>query len=113
MKKCVVERVLWAGPRGGAVFAAEVEGEPVRIRAPAALMPRAPVPGEVWEIGGTLRRHPRHGPQVEAEIANLALPSGRLLKSFLEGPHCPGVGAKTAQALWAAFGEDLYADLAP
>ena len=111
MKRCVVERVLWAGPRGGAIFAAEAEGASVRIRAPSALMPRAPVPGEVWEIGGTLRRHPRHGPQVEAQVARLALPSGRLLKRFLQGPHCPGVGTKTAEALWTTLGEDLYAVL--
>jgi hypothetical protein len=60
-----VDEVLSAGKGGGAIFRAILgDGSKMRIVASREHMPRPPVPGEIWRIGGVLRRHRIHGPQV-------------------------------------------------
>ena len=79
------------------------------VVASPTVMPREPVPGEVWEISGVIRSHPKHGPQVDAATATLLRPSGRLIISAIaRNPLFPGIGPKKTQQLWDRFGEDIY-----
>ena len=104
-----VDEVLSAGRGGGAIFRAILDdGRKVRIVADRNLMPRPPVPGEVWRIGGVIRRDQIHGSQVHAREAALDRPSGRLLVGALaRNPAFPNIGPIRAQQLWDALGEDL------
>ncbi|MCO8146894.1 ATP-dependent RecD-like DNA helicase [Rhodovulum tesquicola] len=83
-----------------------------RVVADASVMPRGPLVGEIWDIGGRIRKHPRFGPQVHASSAVLTKPSGRLVVSFLKGNSCPGIGAAKAALLWGVLGDEIYDALA-
>lgn len=107
-RTCEITKVLWAGRDGGAVMTVLNEDAPFRVVASANVMPRAPLPGEIWTIDGTIRTHPCFGRQVVASRALLARPSGRMILGFLKGPACPGIGVAKARALWEALGEDIY-----
>jgi exodeoxyribonuclease V alpha subunit len=104
-----IDDVISAGRSGGAIFRAITEdGKKLRILADRTLMPRAPLPGEVWHIGGTIRRHPVHGKQVYADTATLQRPSGRLIVDALARSRAfPGIGPNRARLLWETFGEEL------
>lgn len=110
MRDVVVERILWAGTQGGAIFSAtDAGGARHRLVAAPAVMPRPPVAGEAWQIEGVLRRHPEHGPQVEVQRASLQRPGGRLVIQLLaRSPEFPGIGEAFAGRLWERFGEALY-----
>lgn len=105
----IIDEVLSAGKGGGAIFRAILDdGRKVRIVADRELMPRPPVPGEIWRIGGIIRSHRIHGPQVHAKEAALERPSGRLIVGALaRNPNFPNIGPVRAQQLWDALGEDL------
>ena len=93
----------------GVIFnATTTGGSQWRLVANKDAMPRPPVPGEVWLIGGKIRNDPRFGRQVVVDNAELTKASGRLIVGLLQGPNFPNVGEKTARALWDRFGEDLY-----
>lgn len=107
-KTCEVTAVHWAGSTGGAVFTVQADEASHRVFAPASVMPRPPVRGEIWTIDGTIKNHPRYGLQVEATRALLSRPSGRMVLSFLKGPACPGIGSAKAAELWKELGESIY-----
>lgn len=107
----IVETILSEGQYGGAIFSASTVagGKKHRFIASAEVMPRAPLLGEVWEIGGTIKKHPQHGPQVEAQTALLMRPSGRLIvQTLARSKKFPGIGEAKARALWDRFGDELY-----
>ncbi len=109
MTQVVVENVLWSGR--GAIFngIANGTGAKHRIVASRLVMPREPVPGEVWNVSGVIRKHPKYGPQVEASSATLLRPSGRLIVGTIaKSPAFRGIGEVRANRLWDAFGEKIY-----
>jgi len=106
----LVDRVLWSGGHGGAIFRGVAEdGASYRFIARAAAMPRSPLQGEVWSISGTRRKHVEYGYQVEVSGCLLLRPSGRLIINVLAGSRTfPGIGPVTARKLWMAYGENIY-----
>jgi exodeoxyribonuclease V alpha subunit len=110
MQTVIIESLLWQGHHGGAIFnATSSAGQRLRIVADREVICRAPVVGEVWDIGGVLRRHKIHGDQVEARTAVLRKPSGRLIIQAIAGSKkFPGIGEVRARALWERFGEEIY-----
>lgn len=110
MRLVTVSKVLSVGLQGGAIFNGTAEdGTNHRFIAPWNVMPRAPIPGESWNIEGVQQRHPEYGVQVEARKASLQRPSGRLVVAMItRSPNFPGIGETKAKALWERFGESLY-----
>lgn len=110
MRLVTVNRVLSSGLQGGAIFTGTDEGGANhRFIAPWDVMPRAPIPGETWNITGVQRRHPEYGLQVEAQSASLQRPSGRLVITMItKSSNFPGIGEAKARHLWERFGEELY-----
>lgn len=107
----VIETIISERPQGGAIFSASTlsGGKKHRFIANAEVMPRAPVVGEVWDIGGTVKTHPEYGPQVEAATAAPRRPTGRLIVNTLaKSKTFKGIGDARAEKLWSEFGEDLY-----
>lgn len=107
----IVETILSEGLHGGAIFSASTleGGKKHRFVASSEVMPRAPLLGEVWEIGGTIKNHHQYGPQVEAKTALLKRPSGRLIvQTLARSKKFPGIGEAKSKKLWDTFGEDLY-----
>lgn len=109
-QQVVIEEVISVGARGGAIFSASThEGRRLRFVADGTVMTRAPVAGEVWEIGGTFRTHPRYGQQVHVAAALLKRPSGRVIVSVLaKNPAFPGIGLARARKLYDELGDDFY-----
>ncbi|WP_287849716.1 AAA family ATPase [Acidiphilium sp.] len=104
-----VEEVLSAGAIGAIFRGITSEGRTVRIVANRELMPRPPLPGEVWRIGGVIHHHPTYGAQVHAREVSLERPSGRLIVDVMaRSASFPGIGRTRAKALWDALGENLY-----
>lgn len=106
-----IDNVLSTSFRGFIFNATTAGGSRWRLIADKIAMPRTPVPGEVWLIGGKVRNDPRFGRQVIVDSAELTRASGRLIVKLLQGPNFPNVGEKTAQTLWERFGEELYSIL--
>lgn len=110
MMTVVVNDILWSGSTGGTIFhATGVDGRKNRIIASRDVMPRPPVPGEVWAIDGKKYDHPDYGLQYRATEACLNRPSGRLIIQVMSNsPNFPGIGERRARLLWDSFGEQLY-----
>jgi hypothetical protein len=113
VKLVIVTKVLSVGPQGGAIFNGTTEdGASHRFIANWEVMPRAPIPGESWNIEGVQQRHPDYGVQVEAHSACLQRPSGRLIIAMIaKSANFPGIGETKARQLWDRFGEELYRHL--
>ncbi|MGE0768927.1 MAG: AAA family ATPase [Hyphomicrobiaceae bacterium] len=109
-QQVVIDEVISVGARGGAIFSASTrEGQRHRFVADGMVMCRPPVAGEVWEIGGTFRQHPRFGQQVHVAAAQLKRPSGRVIVSVLaKNPAFPGIGLARARKLYDELGDTLY-----
>lgn len=105
----VVEDLVHDG--GIVVFRARGQrGTAARFVAPRSVVGRAPTPGETWRVEGKTESHPTHGRQVTLASAALVHPSGRLLVSAIaRSATFPGIGTVTAQRLWDAHGEELFA----
>lgn len=110
MRLVTVDKVLRSGSYGGAIFNGITEdATKYRLVASSSTMPRPPVAGETWLIEGVMRKHPKHGPYVQANHATLKRPSGRLLvNAIAKSKSFPGIGQTWAQRLWDEFGENLY-----
>ncbi|WP_417431394.1 AAA family ATPase [Kiloniella sp.] len=106
----IIESVLFASDFGGSIFSGSTEdGSRHRFVSSNTAMPRAPTPGELWEITGTIKNHPQYGPQVKTKTAILVRPSGRLIINLLtKSSLFPGIGKARSEALWDRFGEELY-----
>lgn len=112
MLKVVVLGVLSSNSLGVIFSGRDPEGNAHRFVAGADVLPRAPVVGETWSIAGRFETHSLYGRQARVHAGRLERPSGRMLVDLLQGPRFRNVGQQTAQALWDAFGEDLYGILA-
>jgi exodeoxyribonuclease V alpha subunit len=90
----------------------------VRARVPRRVLPRRPVPGEVWRICGATATYPVRDPQtgliehlehVDAAWAAPTAPRGAAICRWIaRNPAIPGVGERYAARLWDAFGDRLY-----
>lgn len=109
-KIVIVENVLWSSNYGGSIFSGTIQdGSRHRFVSSNTAMPRTPIPGEIWEITGTIKNHPKHGEQVTTQKALLMRPSGRLITNLLiKSTFFPGIGKAKAEKLWDRFGEELY-----
>ncbi|SNR39725.1 AAA family ATPase [Puniceibacterium sediminis] len=106
----VIENILWEGVHGGAVFnAATLSRQRHRFLAGRSVMPRPPVPGEIWKISGKIKDHPDYGSQIVIDKAVLQKPSGNLIISAISKSKLfPGIGPARAGSLWNEFGETIY-----
>jgi exodeoxyribonuclease V alpha subunit len=109
-QQVIIDEVLSVGPHGGAIFSASTDaGQRLRFVAVRVVMARPPVAGEVWEIGGTVRMHPKYGRQVYVAAARLKRPSGRVIVSVLaKSPAFAGIGMARARKLYEELGGELY-----
>ena len=98
---------------GSAIFSGHcAEGTRIRVVAGPRCLPRQPAIGEVWEITGNFREHPRYGCQLYAKRGSYSMPKGRLIVSYLVShPDFAGIGENKANALYDTFGDGLVAIL--
>lgn len=99
--------------KAGSIFLIEPSntafGNSVKIKIDDSIAASYPTVGEVWRISGSYDINDNYGDQVLANEAYPTLPSGKILVDFLSNNvKFVGVGRKTAQALWATLGDDLY-----
>ncbi|MBB5051022.1 exodeoxyribonuclease V alpha subunit [Afipia massiliensis] len=81
-----------------------------RAVTPAKISARDPAVGESWRLTGTERVHSEYGLQLYADIALPLIPKGRALIRYLAtDKRFVGVGWSTAEKLWSALGDDIYA----
>ena len=104
-----VTSIAFASADGSSIFSGSCpEGNRVRVVARKNSLPRAPLIGEVWEIAGENRTHPKFGEQLHARRGKYLVPRGRLIVSYLaSNPDFEGIGEAKANALYEAFGERL------
>jgi exodeoxyribonuclease V alpha subunit len=99
------------GPYGGAVFTGkDLTGQLIRAVADSKSMIRAPLKGEIWELTGTVVRHPKYGKQLHVEQSKLLPPAGYLLLNYLTThPNFRGIGIGQAKAsrIYREFGDQL------
>ncbi len=100
------------GPSGGGILIGWPAGDrtrPARARLADEVMGRPPRPGETWRVTGALVDDPVHGPQIAADVAMPLMPNGAgVVRWIASNKAIPGVGPRTAQRLWDAFGDGLY-----
>ena len=77
---------------------------------PFQVLSEMPEPGESWQILGVYSLHPSYGPQLRCQSACRVEVTGEQIVRFLaKHRQFKGVGEKTANKLWQAFGEELPA----
>lgn len=108
-----VQRIVSHGGIAGAIFLVEplnsAFGNLIKVKLNANVQSNVPALGEVWEITGSYDDDTTYGEQIIAEEAFPVLPSGQVLVEFIgKNPKFAGIGIRTAQKLWMAFGEELY-----
>lgn len=87
-----------------------LQREPVTLAGPIA--PTLAIPYVTLRCLGRWTTHPRYGRQFSVETAMLTPPNTpRALVRYLKASRCPKLGAKTAERLVDAFGEDTLAIL--
>ncbi|TGS85091.1 hypothetical protein EN817_23635 [Mesorhizobium sp. M3A.F.Ca.ET.174.01.1.1] len=109
------------GPWGGGVLlglGTDGGRETLRARIPGRVLPRRPVPGELWRVTGSLGAYPVRDPRtgsveevehIDAAWAAPAMPRGAAIRRWIaRNPAIPGVGEGYAERLWEAFGGRLY-----
>jgi len=97
------------GPRGGAVVICNSDdlGKFSALLSFDVLF-EMPELGEAWCLSGTFSQHPIYGGQLHCKKAYRTIVCGEQIVRFLAGHHYfKGIGKKTAQKLWDAFGERL------
>jgi exodeoxyribonuclease V alpha subunit len=99
------------GPVGGAIFTGRDDsGKWIRAVAESRSIFRSPLRGEVWQLTGLFRKHPRYGDQLYVERAQLLRPTGHLLVRYLithPSFRGTGIGMAYASRLYKEFGEKL------
>lgn len=108
-----VQRIVSHGGFAGAIFLVEpfnsAFGNLIKVRLNSNVQSIVPTLGEVWDITGAYDDDTFYGEQIIAEEAFPVLPSGRVLVEFIgKNPKFAGIGVRTAQKMWMAFGEELY-----
>jgi len=80
-----------------------------RALAHATILPREPVIGETWRVGGQISIHPVYGEQIDALTALPLVPRGRaLIRLLATDRRFSGVGWATATRLWERLGAGIY-----
>lgn len=108
-----VQRIVSHGGFAGAIFFVEplnsAFGNLIKVKLNANVQSNVPALGEVWEITGCYDDDTTYGEQIIAEEAFPVLPSGHVLVDFIgKNPKFAGIGIRTTQKMWMAFGEELY-----
>ncbi len=108
-----VGALTYLAENGSSIFSGRcAEGTRIRVVAGKRALPRHPAIGEVWEITGEYRDHPKHGQQLHATGGSYSLPKGRLIINYLVShPDFAGIGESKAKALYEAFGDGLVSIL--
>lgn len=108
-----INSLTYLGDDGSSIFTGDCsEGNRIRVVAGSKCLPRHPIVGEVWELTGDYREHPKYGRQLHAIRGRYSVPKGRLIISYLANhPEFVGIGEGKAKALYEAFGEELVAVL--
>ena len=109
----IVNSLLFVAASGATIFSGrDLEGQRVRVVAGKSALARAPVVGEIWNVDGSYRDHPKYGRQIYATRACYAPPRGRLIVGYLAShPDFAGIGETKAKALYEAFGDQLASKL--
>lgn len=104
-----VSSLTFLAANGSAIFSGQCDaGHRVRVVAGKKALPRQPFIGEVWEVTGEYRDHPKYGRQLHAKRGCYCIPKGRLLIRYLAShPDFAGIGEGKARALYDAFGDRL------
>lgn len=108
-----VQHIVSHGGIAGAIFLVEplnsAFGNLIKVKLNVNVQSNVPALGEVWEVTGSYDDDTTYGEQIIAEEAFPVLPSGQVLVEFIgKNPKFAGIGIRTAQKLWMAFGEELY-----
>jgi len=108
-----VQRILSHGGFAGAIFLVEpfnsAFGNLIKVKLNVNVQSIVPALGEVWDITGAYDEDSFYSEQIIAEEAFPVLPSGRVIVEFIgKNPKFAGIGIRTAQKIWMAFGEELY-----
>jgi len=108
-----VSTLTHLGDDGSAIFSGHcAEGGRIRVVANSRSLPRYPVIGEVWDVIGDFREHPKYGRQLYAIRGTYSVPKGRLIIKYLAShPDFAGIGEAKANALYDAFGDRLLSIL--
>lgn len=111
--KGAVQRIVSHGGFAGAIFLVEPLNSAfsnlIKVKLNANVQCKVPALGEVWDITGSYDDVTSYGEQIIAEEAFPVLPSRHALVEFIgKNPKFAGIGMRTAQKMWMAFGEELY-----
>lgn len=80
-----------------------------RALAHSEILPREPVVGETWRVGGKISIHHVYGEQIEAVIALPLVPRGHaLIRLLATDRRFTGIGWATATRLWETLGSEIY-----
>lgn len=111
MTTTVTVSTVHPGPVGGAIFTGrDGSGKWLRVIAERRFIFRSPLRGEVWQLTGYFKTHPKYGVQLYVKRAQLLRPAGRLLiRHLTTHPAFRGIGVGMARAsrLYKEFGEHL------
>jgi exodeoxyribonuclease V alpha subunit len=100
-----IERITFANEENGyAVAKVKISGRKKLVTAVGTLM--APMPGEIIEMKGHWREHPRFGEQFQIIAYNSKVPATIYgIKKYLGSGLIPGLGPKIAERIVSYFGE--------
>lgn len=100
-----IEQVTYANPENGYTIARlKVRGSQRIVTVVGNLM--EPLPGEVVELQGRWKTHPRYGEQFEIENFKITVPATvQGIKKYLGSGLIKGVGPKTAERIVDHFGK--------
>lgn len=100
-----IEHVTYANPENGYTIAQlKVRGSRQTVTVVGNLM--EPVPGEVMELQGRWKTHPRYGRQFEIENFKTTAPATvQGIKKYLGSGMIKGIGPKTAERIVEHFGK--------
>lgn len=80
-----------------------------RALANSEILPREPVVGETWRVGGKISIHPVYGEQIEAVMALPLVPRGHaLIRLLATDRRFTGIGWATATRVWETLGAEIY-----
>ncbi len=100
-----IERITYANPENGYTIAQlKIRGGRRTVTVVGSLM--EPVPGEVMELQGRWKIHPRYGEQFEIENFRTTAPATvQGIKKYLGSGLIKGIGPKTAERIVERFGK--------
>lgn len=108
-----VKRIVSHGGFSGAIFLVETHNSPfgnlIRVKLNANIQSKMPSLGELWDITGSYDVNTSYDEQIIAVEAFPVIPHGHFIVDFIgKNPRFAGIGIRTAQKMWMAFGDELY-----